>query len=41
MFLSIPDTLRRYPTLRASRLYQMARERGYADGYIRGLLWGN
>lgn len=25
----IEDTLTRYPTLRASRLYQMARERGY------------
>ena len=28
----IQDTLTRYPTLRASRLYQMARERGYAGG---------
>ncbi len=25
----IQDTLARYPTLRASRLYQMVRERGY------------
>jgi transposase len=28
----IQDTLGRYPTLRASRLYQMARERGYTGG---------
>jgi transposase len=28
----IRETLERYPTLRASRLYQMARERGYPGG---------
>src|ERR1039458_4087739 len=28
----IQDTLARYPTLRASRLYRMVRERGYRGG---------
>ena len=28
----IQDTLARYPTLRASRLYRMVRERGYPGG---------
>ncbi len=28
----IQDTFTRYPTLRASRLYRMVRERGYAGG---------
>ena len=28
----IKDTLAKYPTLRASRLYQMAKERGYPGG---------